>query len=74
MPNVTLRLPTDLHQALKHAAEREHRSLHAHILTRLEDEPVAVPARDAPAAALTVCDQARNHRRGAYCKSCGQVF
>lgn len=73
MPNLNLRLPTDLHQELKHAAQREHRSLHAEILSRLELEPVAVPSRSAPAQALSVCDMARFHRRGSFCKACGQT-
>jgi predicted HicB family RNase H-like nuclease len=33
---MNLRLPEELHEQLKQAAERNHRSLHAEILHRLE--------------------------------------
>lgn len=37
MPDIALRgLPSDLHRALKEAAERNHRSLNGEILARLE--------------------------------------
>lgn len=35
---ITLRLPADLHERLKQAAERNRRSLHAEILWRLEHD------------------------------------
>jgi len=74
MPSLNLRLPPDLRLELKHAASREHRSLHAEILSRLETiETVAVPRAGAPAAQLVLCDDARHHRRGTFCKRCGNT-
>ena len=35
---ISLRLPEELHEQLKRAAERNHRSLHAEILWRLEQD------------------------------------
>lgn len=35
---ITLRLPYELHERLKRAAERNRRSLHAEILWRLEQD------------------------------------
>jgi predicted DNA-binding protein len=36
---ISLRLPDELHERLKAAAERNRRSLHAEILWRLEQDP-----------------------------------
>jgi len=36
---ISLRLPDELHDQVKAAAERNRRSLHAEILWRLEQEP-----------------------------------
>lgn len=71
VPNMNLRLSPELHQELKHAAQREHRSLHAEILSRLEParEPSVMPRKELAGT----CAIERFHRRGTFCKRCGRT-
>lgn len=69
---MNLRLSPELHQELKHAASREHRSLHAEILSRLEpaQSSFVVPEKRVLTRA---CEIERFHRRGVFCKRCAQT-
>jgi len=46
MKQISLRLPDDLHAALKKLAQREHRSLHGQVVHILRKHAIPLPPED----------------------------